>query len=408
MNKFHSRPWADLVRPQDFAEIIGQEKLLGKNKFLFSAIEGDHIPSLILWGPPGSGKTSLAHVIALKTSAEFVNFSAAVSGIGEIKKIAEVAIKRISENNQPTILFIDEIHRFNKRQQDVLLPYVEKGILTLIGATTENPSFEINSALLSRTKVFILQALDQKSLRKILARTLQIIEKEKRSQGKKTRGKKIKCPAKILDFIATFSNGDARVAINALQLAVESGKKLDKKVIEDIFQKSCLLYDKGGEEHYNLISALHKSMRGGNASAALYWLTRMIKGGEDPLYIARRLVRFASEDIGMANNSALMLAVSAYQACHFLGLPECDVHLAHCVVYLTKSAKNVSIYKALGKAKEDVKNYGNLAVPFHLRNASTKLMRNLGYGRDYKYSPDYKWQEDQQYFPDKLKTKKYF
>jgi len=413
MTKFFSQPWADRARPQRPIDIIGQEEILGKGKFLLGALDADQIPSVILWGPPGSGKTSLANVIAKRTKSEFVNFSAAIAGVGEVRKVISRAEKKLSEENQRTILFIDEIHRFNKRQQDVLLPHVEKGTITLIGATTENPSFEINSALLSRAKVFVLKALDVEAIKQILEKTLKTIIKTETSVKGKTNnniGKeflgtkrkdifKDKSFGESLGFIASLSNGDARVAINALQLAVESGKKIDKKLIQEIFQKSNLLYDKDGEEHYNLISALHKSMRGGNVDAALYWLTRMIEGGEDPLYIARRLVRFASEDVGVANNSALMLAVSAHQACHFLGLPECDVHLAHCVAYLTKSAKSVSIYKAIGRAKQDVRRYGNLPVPLSLRNAPTKLMKDLKYGKGYQYPPDYNWKENQEYLP---------
>ncbi|MEA3273282.1 MAG: replication-associated recombination protein A [Patescibacteria group bacterium] len=424
MIEFYSQPWADKVRPQKPVDIIGQEEILGEGKFLLGAVDADQIPSTIFWGPPGSGKTSLANVIAKRTNSEFVNFSAAIAGVGEVRKIISKAEQQLSEKNQKTILFIDEIHRFNKRQQDVLLPHVEKGTITLIGATTENPSFEINSALLSRTKVFVLKALDSKAIKEILEKTLKIIRKEgiltestdetarknikKISSGIKEKNIfSSKIFSKALDLIASLSNGDARVAINALQLAVESGKKVDKKLIQEIFQKSNLLYDKAGEEHFNLISALHKSMRGGDVNAALYWLMRMIEGGEDPLYIARRLVRFASEDVGIANNSALMLAISTHQACHFLGLPECDVHLAHCVAYLTKSAKSVSIYKAVGQAKQDVKKYGNLPVPLSLRNAPTKLMKDLKYGKGYQYPPDYNWQENQEYFPEKLRGRKY-
>ena len=404
------RPWADQFRPQKLEEIIGQEELLNKDKFLRKIIETDQVPSLILWGPPGSGKTSLARVIATTTESEFVNFSAAVSGVGEIRKIISKA-KELEKTGRRTILFIDEIHRFNKKQQDILLPYVEDGTVTLIGATTENPSFEVNAALLSRTRVFVLHRLKLTALRKVLLRVLELAAEDKslrKSLGLKKPGDlKKRIPEKYLNLIAHFANGDARTAINALQLAAESKEKVDQKVIRSIFQKSHLMYDKGGEEHYNIISALHKSMRGGDADAALYWLARMLEGGEDPLYIARRLVRFAAEDIGLANNSALMLAVSVYQSCHFLGLPECDVHLAQCVIYLAKSKKDVSAYKAIKRAKDDVKKFGNLEVPLHIRNAPTQLMKELDYGKNYKYSPDHNWEENQDYLPEKLKKRKY-
>jgi len=395
MAKDLAQPWADKIRPEKLEDIIGQDELLGKDKFLVNAIINDGIPSMVFWGPPGSGKTSLANVIANQTKAEFIKLSAALSGTAEVKGIIAKAENNL-EKDKKTILFLDEIHRFNKRQQDVLLSHVEKGTLILIGATTENPSFEVNSALLSRTRVFVLKRLGLGSIKKILKRAL------------KKSSPKTKFPDKLLNLIAYLSNGDARTAINALQLTIQSKRKISKELVREIFQKSHLLYDKDGEEHYNIISALHKAMRGGDANAALYWLVRMLEGGEDPLYIARRLVRFASEDIGLANNSALMLAVSTYQACHFLGMPECDVHLAHCVIYLSKSPKDVSAYEGVSKARADVKKYGNLPVPLHIRNAPTKLMKNLGYGKGYKYSPKHDWKEDQEYFPDKLKGRKYF
>lgn len=394
-------PWADRVRPEKLEEVFGQDELLSEDKFLARIIKSDAIPSMIFWGPPGSGKTTLANVIARQTNSEFVNFSAAISGVGEVRKIIEIAKERLKEEKRQTILFIDEIHRFNKKQQDILLPHVEKGSVVLIGATTENPSFEVNAALLSRTRVFVLQRLSADAIKQILKRTLKIVAADAKEK------KKFKVSEDILTLISAMSNGDARTAINVLQMAIESKTVINKKLIKEIFQKSHLMYDKGGEEHYNIISALHKSMRGGNADAALYWLARMIEGGEDPLYIARRLVRFASEDIGLKNNSALMLAVSTYQACHFIGLPECDVHLAHCVAYLAKSPKNVQVYKAIKEARSDVAKHGNLPVPLHIRNAPTKLMKNLGFGKGYKYSPHFDWKEDQEYMPEKLKGRKY-
>ena len=398
MPQFTFNPWADRVRPKKIEDIFGQEELLGKNKFLLEAIKNDNIPSMIFWGPPGSGKTSLASVIAKKTKAEFINFSAAISGVNEIRKVIGKA-EELLKQERKTILFLDEIHRFNKKQQDVLLPHVERGTIILIGATTENPSFEVNSALLSRSRVFVLEKLDFSAIRKILKRTRKIILNKKEKENVISND--------LLNLIAHLSNGDARVAIGAFQLAIESKKKIDEKLIKEIFQKSNLLYDKKGDEHYNIISALHKSMRGGDANAALYWLARMLEGGEDPLFIARRLVRFASEDVGMANNSALMLAISTYQTCHFLGMPECDVALAHCVIYLSRSPKSVIAYKAIKEAMTDVKKFGNLSVPLHIRNAPTDLMKNLKYGAGYKYSPDYNWKENQDYLPDKLKGRKY-
>ncbi|MBD3245224.1 MAG: AAA family ATPase [Candidatus Moranbacteria bacterium] len=391
MQKKH-QPWADKFRPKTFKEFFGQEQIVGKGKFLFQAIKNDTLPSLIFWGPPGCGKTTLAHIIAQKTKANFINFSAATSGISKIKTIITKAKTDLTEGKK-TILFIDEIHRFNKRQQDILLPYVEKGTFTLIGATTENPSFEINNALLSRTRVIVLKQLNLTALVKILKNIAKI--------------NKLKINPQYLNLIAHLSNADARTAINSLQIISQSKKKITKKLIKDIFQKSYLLYDKGGEEHYNIISALHKSLRANDTDAALYWLARMIEGGEDPLYIARRLVRFASEDIGLANNSALMLAVSTYQACHFIGYPECDVILAQCVAYLAKSKKDISCYKAIKKARKDAKKFGNLPVPLHIRNAPTDLMKNLGYGKGYKYPPDFDYKQDQQCLPKKLQKRKY-
>ncbi|MBD3238037.1 MAG: AAA family ATPase [Candidatus Moranbacteria bacterium] len=390
--KTRFRPWADELRPTKTQELIGQEELLSKNKFLLRAIKQDKIPSMVLWGPPGSGKTTLAQIIAQQTSSRFISFSAATGGVKEIKKIiAKAQNDQVKEKN--TILFIDEIHRFNKSQQDVLLPYVEDGTIILIGATTENPSFEVNAALLSRTKVFVFNRLDLTALVKILKRIKRL--------------KKVDIDDSHLKLIAHLANGDARAAINALQLANNFKEKINKELIKEIFQKQHLLYDKDGEEHYNLISALHKSLRGGDADAALYWLMRMLEGGEEPLYIARRLIRFASEDIGLANNTALLMAVSCYQACHFLGLPECDVILGQCVAYLAKSKKSVRVYQAVKRSRADIKKYGNLPVPLHIRNAPTRLMKDLNYGKDYKYSPDYNYKEKQSYLPKPLKKTKY-
>ncbi|MCK4525194.1 MAG: replication-associated recombination protein A, partial [Candidatus Andersenbacteria bacterium] len=390
MKKTHKIPLADRMRPKTLGDFVGQEKLLGEDKILRKAIEIDNIPSMILWGPPGSGKTTLASVIAEKTNGKFVKLSATTSGVkdlrSEIAKAEELKIKNIK-----TILFIDEIHRFNKSQQDALLPFVENGTIILIGATTENPSFEVNNALLSRCRVFVLEKLEAVHIVEILKKAL---ENKINGLGKL----EIKISEKDLKFLAEMSDGDARVALNALEFASDISKKIDKKIIEEALQKS-LAYDKNGEEHYNIISALHKSMRGGDADAAIYWLARMLEGGENPLYIARRLIRFASEDIGIANSLALDQAVAAYQACHFIGMPECGVNLAQAVVYMAKSKKSNELYKAYGKAIADVKNHGNLLVPLHIRNAPTKLMKDLDYGKGYKYSLDFDYSEKQEYFP---------
>jgi putative ATPase len=384
-------PLADLIRPQSLEEVFGQEELLGQEAFLGQAIRNDRVPSLIFWGPPGSGKTTLAFIIAKETKADFLNLSAVSSGKKELLKI----IGRAKENKRmgrKTVLFIDEIHRWNKVQQDALLPQVENGTLTLIGATTENPSFEVISALLSRVRVFVLQRLSDEDLEKILKRALRKIQKKVKTD--------------VLRMIARFSNGDARMALNTLEACLNQKVEVTEDLVKKVLQKSHLLYDKSGEEHYNIISALHKSMRGGDANAAVYWLSRMVEGGEDPLYIARRLMRFASEDVGLANNTALLLANAVFDACHKLGYPECNVHLAQCVIYLAKSKKSVAAYLAYGKAKEDVGKWGNLPVPLHIRNAPTKLMKDLQYGKDYKYTP-LEDSSNQEYLPKELKGKKY-
>ncbi len=392
------RPLADRMRPRTFEEFFGQEKILGEGKLLKGAILQDKLPSMIFWGPPGSGKTTLGGIIAEKTGSEFVALSAVGSGVKDLRREMERA-ESLGRLGTRTVLFIDEIHRFNKAQQDFLLPFVERGVVTLIGATTENPSFEVNNALLSRARVFVLEKLGPEDLEKIILRALR--DKEN-GLGKE----KIKLGKKDLRFLAFMSDGDARIALGVLEFAASLSPQIDRKAIEEALQKT-ILYDKGGEEHYNLISALHKSMRGSDADAALYYLARMLEGGEDPLYIARRLIRFASEDIGIANSQALTQAVDAYQACHFIGLPECGINLAQAVVYMAKSKKSNKLYAALGAAQKDIRDFGALPVPFHIRNAPTKLMKELDYGKDYKYSPNFDYQEDQQYMPDKLKDRKY-
>jgi len=400
------KPLADRMRPDSLADFLGQDEVVGQGKLLRKAIESDQLPSIIFWGPPGSGKTTLAAIIAKQTKSEFIQISAVSSGKKDLQEIIKEAKER-EKQGKKTILFIDEIHRWNKTQQDALLPFVEKGVITLIGATTENPSFEVRGALLSRCRVFVLKQLNKSHIVQIINRAL---KDKKNGLGEF----KIEIDKKTIEALAEMSNGDARIALNTLEYAVFTLKSKDKKilitldVIKEAFQKSYLFYDKDGEEHYNIISALHKSLRGSDADAALYWLARMLEAGEDPLYVARRLVRFASEDIGLANSRALEQAVAAYNACHFIGLPECNVILAQAVVYMAKCKKSNELYVAYGKAANDVKQYGNLGVPLHIRNAPTKLMENLGYGKDYKYSPDYDYQEKQDYFPPELKGRKYF
>ncbi len=370
-------------------------------------IEKDQISSMIFWGPPGVGKTTLARIIANRTNAHFVEFSAVTSGIKEVREVMKEA-----EDNRikgvRTLLFTDEIHRFNKAQQDAFLPFVEKGSIILVGATTENPSFEINSALLSRCKVFILKALTEDDLYRLLHHAL--------TSEKGLGNLEIDIPDEHLRSIAAFSNGDARCALNTLEMVVNNSSMNSEGVIEvttetvaQSMDRRSLLYDKNGEEHYNLISALHKSMRNSDPDAAVYWMCRMIDGGEDPLYIARRMVRFASEDVGLADSNALAVAVNAYQACHFLGLPECNVHLAHAAVYLSMAPKSNALERACIEAAEDIKNSPAEPVPLHIRNAPTGLMKEAGYGKGYIYAHDTEEKiTKMQCLPDALKDRQYY
>lgn len=391
-------PLADRMRPRTLEQFYGQSRLVGEGSFLRRAIKEDRVPSLILWGPPGSGKTTLASIIAHETKSDFVQLSAVTSGIKELRGV----LARAQENSwqgKKTILFVDEIHRWNKAQQDALLPHVEKGTITLIGATTENPSFEVNSALVSRARVFTLDKIPAEEMEQIIRTALS--DKE-RGLGEK----EVEISTELVKELALIANGDARMALGTLEAASGQQQKITKELLSQVLQKAHLYYDKGGEEHYNIISALHKSMRGGDADAALYWLARMLEGGEDPLYVARRLLRFASEDVGLADNFALVLANNVFDSCHKLGMPECSVHLAQLVVYLAKAEKSVAAYLAYGEAKKDVFAHGNLPVPMHIRNAPTKLMEKLGYGKGYKYTP-LEDSSGQEYMPEKLKDKKY-
>ncbi|MFA5207922.1 MAG: replication-associated recombination protein A [Candidatus Paceibacterota bacterium] len=394
-----NNPLADRMRPETLEEFLGQDEIVGEKKLLREAIKTDRIPSMIFWGPPGTGKTTLASIIAKQTKSEFVRVSAVSSGLKDLREIIERA-KVDQRLGKRTILFIDEIHRWNKTQQDGLLPHIESGLITLIGATTENPSFEVRGALLSRSRVFVFKQLTKESIALIIKRA---IKDKKKGLG----ALKIKIDKKAVDLLSLVSNGDARIALNILEYAASVSSKINVELIKEATQKAALMYDRDGEEHYNIISALHKSMRGSDANAALYWLSRMVESGEDPLFIARRLVRFASEDIGIANSRALEQAVAAYQACHFIGYPECNVILAQAVVYMSKCKKSNELYLAYGKVAEDVRRYGNLPVPLHLRNAVSKLMDEVGYGKGYKYSPSFEYKEKQEYMPDKLKGRKY-
>ena len=378
-------PLANRMRPLTLDEYVGQRHLLAKGRILRQLIENDLVPSMIFWGPPGVGKTTLARIIAHQTSSAFINFSAVTSGIKEIREVMKQA-QAARDGGQCTIVFVDEIHRFNKAQQDAFLPYVENGSIVLIGATTENPSFEINSALLSRCKVFVLRALETADLTELLRRAL----RDERGFGRKP----LRMEVGTVEMIAEFAAGDARTALNTLEMAVynaveEDGwLKVSVELIEQCTSRRSFLYDKKGEEHYNLISALHKSMRNSDVQAAVYWLARMLEAGEDPLYIARRLVRFASEDVGMADSRALEICVAAYQAAHFLGMPECSVHLTHAVTYLSLAPKSNALYRAYERAKDDAQKTMKEPVPLQIRNAVTKLMKELDYGKGYRYAHD--------------------
>ncbi len=401
-----SQPLAARLRPETIEEYVGQEHLLGRGRVLRRMIEQDRISSMIFWGPPGVGKTTLAQIIARMTQSVFINFSAVTSGIKEIRVVMEKAEKN-RQIGQRTIVFVDEIHRFNKAQQDAFLPFVEKGSIILIGATTENPSFEVNGALLSRCRVFVLQPLSADDLTEMLHHALQ----SPRGFG----GQKIEIAEDLLRLIANFANGDARSALSTLEMVVLNGDLKDdtvvvtKEILEQCISKKSLLYDKNGEEHYNLISALHKSMRNSDPDAAVYWLARMLEAGEDPLYVARRVTRFASEDVGMADPRALEIAVAAYQACHFIGMPECTVHLTEAVVYMSLAPKSNAMEVAYNTARVDALNMIAEPVPLVIRNAPTKLMKNLNYGKGYQYAHD---TEDKltnmQCLPDSLLGRTYY
>lgn len=403
---YSETPLAERIRPRNLEEFVGQKHLIGKGKVLRTLIENDKITSMIFWGPPGVGKTTLAMIIAKMTKATFINFSAVTSGIKEIK---EIMLK--AENNRnlgvKTILFVDEIHRFNKAQQDAFLPHVEKGNIILIGATTENPSFEVNSALLSRCRVFVLEALSEEDIVLLIKQTL--------NDDRAFANKKIIIDDELIKTIATFCSGDARSALNILEMAVNSSEeingeiKISSKTLKEVMQKRTLRYDKSGEEHYNLISALHKSMRNSDPDASIYWLARMLESGENPLYIARRLIRFASEDVGLADPRALDIALSCYQACHYIGYPECNVNLTQAVVYLAVTPKSNALYKAYNMAKEDALRTYAESVPLHLRNAPSKLMSDLGYGKDYQYAHDFAEKvTNMKCLPESLADKKYY
>ena len=399
-------PLATRMRPRNLEEFAGQRHLLGEGKVLRQLIDRDRVPSMVFWGPPGVGKTTLARIIARRTQSNFINFSAVTSGIKEIKEVMNEA-DRTRLLGERTILFVDEIHRFNKAQQDAFLPFVEKGSIVLIGATTENPSFEVNSALLSRCKVFVLQALSIEDLVALMTRTLT----DPRGFG----GQNVQISEDMLGMIAGFANGDARTALGTLEMVVLNAQRQDGKItvtqeiLEQCINKKSLLYDKNGEEHYNLISALHKSMRNSDPQAAVYWLARMLEAGEDPLYVARRLVRFASEDIGLADSRALEIAVAAYQASHFIGMPECNVNLTHAVIYMSLAPKSNAAEAAYMAAAADAQKMLAEPVPLIIRNAPTRLMKDLDYGKGYQYAHDYADKlTTMQFLPDSLKDRRYY
>ncbi len=389
------KPLAEELRPRNLKEFVGQEHLTGKNGIFRKLIESDQLVSMIFWGPPGSGKTTLARIIANATKSHFVHASAVTTTLDEVRKTVKEARERLQLYQQKTIFFLDEIHRFNKAQQDAFLPHVENGTIILIGATTENPSFEVIGPLLSRCRIFVLNQLEIKELGKIIERAIKYLRIKVNKQG--------------IEFLIESSNGDARTALNILELVKlitesQKGKIIDLDVLKQAAQKEFLLYDKKGEEHFNTISAFIKSMRASDADAALYYLARMVQAGEDPLFIARRMVIFASEDIGMALPTALVVANAVFRACETIGYPECAINLAHGVVYLAKAPKNRSAYNGLRAAQEDVESYRNLPIPMEIRNAPTKLMKELGYGKGYEKYPE----KGKSLLPEKLKGKKYF
>jgi putative ATPase len=397
------------MRPRTFDEIVGQQELIKPNSVFRTMVESGNVPSIIFWGPPGSGKTTLAKVIANVSGMKFAQLSAVTSGVTEVRQVIREAENLLDFKGRRTILFIDEIHRFNKGQQDAFLPHVENGTMILIGATTENPSFEVNSALLSRCKVFVLNKLAADDIKALVIRAVKDAE---RGYGKIV----IDIPEQVLEELVVVADGDARIALNTLEFLVKAAQSqaiagtklvLKSEDLKVLLQRTHVLYDKAGEEHYNVISALHKSLRGSDADAALYWLGRLLESGEDPLYVARRLVRFASEDVGLADPAALTQAVAGYQAAHFLGMPECNVILAQVVAYLARAPKSNALYAAYLQVADDIRTSPNEPVPLHIRNAPTKLMKDLGYGKGYKYNPSFEGPVDQDYLPDKLKDRKY-
>ncbi len=402
-------PLADRIRPEALDQFVGQEHIVGEGRILRKMLKEDKLVSIIFWGPPGSGKTPLARIIAHLTKSHFVQFSAVTSGVADVRRVVKEARARLKAYNRKTILFIDEIHRFNKAQQDAFLPHVEDGTIILIGATTENPSFEVIGPLLSRTRIFTLERLGPEEIKKILE---QALKDEKKGLGQY----KIKLAPKALDLIIEGSNGDARVALNAVEIGAETTRPdkegvrhIDLNTAEESLQSKALLYDKGGEEHYNVISAFIKSMRGSDPDAALYWLARMLEAGENPRFIARRMVIFASEDVGNADPQALSVATAAAGAVEFVGMPEAQINLAQAVTYLACAPKSNASYTGLLAAKKDVKKTLNLPVPLHLRNPVTPLMKSLGYGKDYKYPHDFpEGKVKQEYLPKGLEKKKYY